>query len=88
LQIALKQGRSHFEGWKRCLDERDGLKAELQALRERLHWLSNEVMLCDYGDNNEGPVGWQLHRYDGAKKTIIGQSIEQAIDTALTRKEA
>ena len=57
-----------------------GLEADLAATQARLNWLANETMLCDYGDNDHGNVAWHLHNYSGAKVSIIGDSIDKAID--------
>lgn len=58
--------------------------AEREArLVGRINWLANEVMACDYGDNETGQVAWKYHKYDGSKQSIEGASIDRAIDATL-----
>lgn len=62
--------------------------AEIARLKARLNWLANETMACDYGDNDHGAVAWNFHTYRGVKTSIIGASIDAAIDAALTGSQS
>lgn len=68
--------------------------AEIEALRARLNWVANELLACDYGDNDKGGVGWTvfgwrdvngIHSIVPPERTrkIYGKSIDAAIDAAI-----
>lgn len=58
------------------------LQQDNALLSARLNWLANQTMYCDYGDNDHGAVAWHFHTHSGVKVSIIGGSIDEAIDAA------
>lgn len=86
--------------YERVRRERDFAAAELTrlaeenaALKRRYTWAANELLACDYGDNDAPgeQVGWHVygwrHRKDGVDRRIYGPSIDAAIDAALGAKD-
>lgn len=73
-----------------ALSEADAKRiAELEADRKRYQWAANELLACDYGDNDQQPptVGWRVYgwRARGEDRRIYGPSIDAAIDAELAR---
>lgn len=61
---------------------------ELQKNADRYRWLANEVLYCDYGDNDrENEIGWgvQLKR-SSQEPFMFGKSINEAIDVAIAEE--
>jgi hypothetical protein len=52
---------------------------------ERLDWLANRVLACDYGDSSAGQIGWRI-RADLPQILMYGESISAAIDAAMKEK--
>lgn len=77
-------------------DEITRLRSEVERLeqdRRRYQWLADAVLYCDYGDNNHGGlespdrIGWGIRlTRRNAEPFIFGQSIDAAIDAALTHQ--
>jgi hypothetical protein len=60
------------------------------ANHSRYQWAANELLACDYGDNDKGGVGWCVYGWRQPKdiqhherKRIYGASIDQAIDAEI-----
>lgn len=53
-------------------------------LKRRYTWAANELLACDYGDNDNpaGVVGWRVYGWRDriGNRRIYGQSIDAAID--------
>lgn len=62
-------------------------RAEIERLRERYTWCANELLACDYGDNDHGKMGWIVYgwRSRNGERRIYGDSIDAAIDAAKGR---
>jgi uncharacterized coiled-coil protein SlyX len=65
------------------------LRTENDALRARLNWAANELLACDYGDNESGGAnigwivyGWRNRHQADPKTRIYGATIDAAIDDA------
>lgn len=64
---------------------------ELLKLKARYTWAANELLACDYGDNDNpaGVVGWHVYgwryRQDRIDRRIYGGSIDIAIDAELAK---
>ncbi len=97
VEVAHVQGRSsimlecHAAEW--IAAELTRLAEENAALKRRYTWAANELLACDYGDNDAPgeQVGWHVygwrHRKDGVDRRIYGPSIDAAIDAALGAKD-
>jgi hypothetical protein len=60
--------------------------AKAQEDATRLNWLANEVLYCDYGDNNMPgkQIGWGIRASRRNKEPFMyGASIKEAIDAAI-----
>lgn len=84
-------------------EELQGVNAELYAAlvkereahartKKRYQWAANELLACDYGDNDaaEGVVGWLVYGWRDKRqlphhehRRIFGPSIDAAIDAEL-----
>jgi hypothetical protein len=69
-----------------------GVRRELEQVRRRYQWAANELLACDYGDNDGGVgiVGWLVYGWRDRKpkphhehRRIFGRSIDEAIDAEL-----
>lgn len=62
-----------------------------RTMERRLNWAANELLACDYGDNDTDIIGWLLYGWrdrdsDTTKrKRIYGGSINDAIDQELAK---
>ena len=70
-----------------------------EALRDagRYRWLANEMLACDYGDNDQKQVGWIMAEWrhktnrfipHDQLRRIFGDSINEAIDAAMAKDGA
>ena len=48
---------------------------------ERLAWLADTVLCCDYGDNQRRLPGWRVREF--IAPIMYGHSIADAIDSAM-----
>jgi hypothetical protein len=60
---------------------------ELAKTKRRYQWAANELLACDYGDNDHGGLGWSVYGWRQPKdiqheerRRIYGSSINEAID--------
>jgi len=55
---------------------------------ERLDWLANTVLCCDYGDNHHPGhlIGWRV--MDFIAPVAYGRSVREAIDAAMEQESA
>jgi hypothetical protein len=62
---------------------------EHARVKARYQWAANELLACDYGDNDAGPgiVGWLVYGWRDKKprqhhehRRIFGKCIDEAID--------
>ena len=60
------------------------LRSKLEQLQKRYTWAANELLACDYGDNDHPSrtVGWRVYgwRDRSGNRRIYGDSIDMAID--------
>lgn len=60
------------------------VRDELVNLKRRYTWAANELLACDYGDNDHPSktFGWRVYgwRSRGGERRIYGDSIDMAID--------
>ena len=73
-------------------NELDRMRAEIASLkadRKRYQWAANELLACDYGDNDKPGehIGWRVYgwRDRSGNRRIYGPSIDAAIDSELNR---
>jgi hypothetical protein len=63
------------------------LEADLALEHKRYQWCANELLACDYGDNetNGRAVGWRVYgwRDRTGERRIYGRSINEAVDAEL-----
>ena len=73
-------------GWQGASAYKDKqMQERMDTMQARLNWLTNEVLYCDFGDNQEPcqKIGWGIRtkRRDG-EPFIFGPSVDEAIDQA------
>lgn len=65
---------------------------EHNRTKKRYQWAANELLACDYGDNDAGPgvIGWLVYgwrdkqqRPHAEHRRIFGANINEAIDAEL-----
>lgn len=66
----------------------------MEQNQRRLNWAANELLACDYGDNDHPSctIGWHVYgwryRQDRIDRRIYGDSINMAIDLELDKGKA
>jgi hypothetical protein len=78
--------------------EVEQLNDALAEMKSRYTWAANELLACDYGDNehsrgNPGQplkivVGWRVYGWRAVGRVIYGDSIDEAIDIEIARAKA
>lgn len=58
-------------------------RAAVERLVRRYQWCANELLVCDYGDNESGTIGWKVCGWRKPRRTIFGPSINAAVDAEL-----
>ena len=74
--------------WSPVSQER--MTERLLKAERRYRWAANELLACDYGDNDKGGIGWLVYGWRQPKdiqhherKRIYGKSIDEAIDSEI-----
>lgn len=63
----------------------------MEQNQRRLNWVANELLACDYGDNNHPShvVGWHVYGWRNAvrkhDRRIYGDTINMAVDLELAK---
>lgn len=69
--------------------ERIEQSSKLEQIQRRYTWAANELLACDYGDNDHPSkaVGWRVYgwRHRSGARRIYGDSIDMAIDIELEK---
>jgi hypothetical protein len=69
-----------------CRKELADLRIKMAEATARYQWCANELLACDYGDNetNGKVCGWRVYgwRSRNGDRRIYGESIDAAIDAA------
>lgn len=71
------------------VEQNDSLRAEVERLRKRHHWMINRVLACDYGDNDATgkQVGWRIVAdLRNGDAFMYGESTDAAIDAAMRQE--
>ncbi len=73
------------QGWKRRTDLFLAHSGVGNVVAERYRWAANELLVCDYGDNDCCEMGWHVYgwRSPGGGRRIYGASVDEAIDAQL-----
>jgi hypothetical protein len=89
LERDLKEARDESEYYR---SNRDVMGHEWAQVKKRYTWAANELLACDYGDNEaQGEqIGWRVFgwrdRTAERRRRIFGPSIDAAIDAELARR--
>jgi hypothetical protein len=61
------------------------LDVDLARAEKRYKWCANELLACDYGDNDTGAIGWIVYgwRDRTGQRRIYGRSINEAVDSEI-----
>lgn len=56
--------------------------------QDRLNWLANRLLYCDYGDNSAPgeQIGWGVMPKVGTAQFMYGSSINAAIDAEIVKE--
>jgi hypothetical protein len=72
-----------YEDYEKLERDLSVCQRKLEEVIARYAWAANELLACDYGDNEIGQIGWRVYGWRGGPRFIYGRSIDAAIDGAI-----